>query len=211
MNGRVLIVGRSAPVLIDAVAALRRIGYPANATNQFDRLLDDYDARDIDLVVFGGQVPAEQRADLESAMAERNPQIRFVDGLGGVAVLLVAQIEEYFGAPLEGVAYDASARDVRLRLETGAHVEVSGVWAVPVGSEPSPRSAIAHAGVLAGGEHTIPLPDDVPALGAFVIVRINGRVAVFPVAEKAPVRGGTGSPLPVAEPVTTRLPWEAAA
>jgi hypothetical protein len=211
MNERVLIVGRSAPVLIDAVAALRRNGFGANATNQFDQLLNEYDPRDIDLVVFGGQVPAEQRTELESAMARRNPHIRFVNGLGGVAPLLVAQIEEYFGRPLEGVTYDASARDVRVRLETGAHVEVSGVWAVPVGSEPSARSEIAHAGDLAGGEHAIPLPDDVPAQGAFVIVRVDGRVAVFPVAETSPVRRGTGRTLPVAEPVSTRLPWEAAA
>jgi hypothetical protein len=211
MNGRVLIVGRSAPVLVDAVAALRSIGHPANATNQFDRLLDDYDARDIDLVVFGGQVPAERRADLESAMAERNPHIRFVNGLGGVAPLLVAQVEEYFGEPLQGVAYDSSTREVRARLATGAHVEVSGMWAVPVGSEPSARSAVAFVGDLPGGDHAIPLPGDVPPQGAFVIVRVDGRVAVFPVAETAPVRRSAGAPLPVAEPVSTRLPWEAAA
>ncbi|REG00307.1 EmrB/QacA subfamily drug resistance transporter [Asanoa ferruginea] len=54
---RVLIVGRSPSVLVDAVDILRADGYTANATNQFDRVLDDYDVTDLDVLVFGGHGP----------------------------------------------------------------------------------------------------------------------------------------------------------
>jgi hypothetical protein len=50
---RILVVGRSPSVLVDAVEILRGKGYSADATNQFDRVLDDYDAHDIGIVVFG--------------------------------------------------------------------------------------------------------------------------------------------------------------
>src|SRR5260370_18846725 len=40
---RILVVGRSPSVLVDAVEILRTKGYSADATNQFDRVLDDYD------------------------------------------------------------------------------------------------------------------------------------------------------------------------
>jgi len=59
--GRILVVGRSPSVLIDTVEILRGKGYSADATNQFDRVLDDYNAQDIGIVVFGGMVPADTR------------------------------------------------------------------------------------------------------------------------------------------------------
>ena len=55
--GRILVIGRSPSVLVDTVEILRSKGYSVDATNQFDRVLDDYHAEDIDIVVFGGMVP----------------------------------------------------------------------------------------------------------------------------------------------------------
>jgi DNA-binding response OmpR family regulator len=56
---RVLVVGRSPSVLVATVDILRAKGYSADATNQFDQVLDDYDVTDLDVLVFGGMVPAD--------------------------------------------------------------------------------------------------------------------------------------------------------
>ena len=66
MNARILVVGRSPNVLIDTLGILRGKGYSADATNQFDRVLDDYRAEDIDIVVFGGGiVPPDDAVELK--------------------------------------------------------------------------------------------------------------------------------------------------
>ncbi|MFB7798497.1 hypothetical protein [Isoptericola sp. NPDC056134] len=84
---RVLVVGRSARALTETVSMLRARGIAANATNQFDRVLEDYDARDLDLVLFGGQVPPPLREHLEAEMLRRHPDVQLRSGLGGMAPL----------------------------------------------------------------------------------------------------------------------------
>ena len=59
---RVLLVGRSPAVLADTVSLLHDRGFTAEATNRFDHVLAEFDVRQVDLVVFGGQVPEERRA-----------------------------------------------------------------------------------------------------------------------------------------------------
>src|SRR6266568_9131895 len=91
--GRILVVGRSPSVLVDTVEILRGKGYSADATNQFDRVLDDYDARNIDIVVFGGMVPAGTKQHLRQEIGKRNAHVTFVQGLAGIAGLIAAQVE----------------------------------------------------------------------------------------------------------------------
>jgi hypothetical protein len=52
-----LLIGKSQLVLDHAVAGLRDLGYEAEATNDFTDITGRFDAKKIDLVVFGGQVP----------------------------------------------------------------------------------------------------------------------------------------------------------
>ena len=59
---RVLVVGRSPSVLVATVELLRGKGHRADATNQFDQVLDDYDVSDLDVLVFGGMVPRRHQA-----------------------------------------------------------------------------------------------------------------------------------------------------
>ena len=87
--GRILVVGRSPSVLVDTVEILRGKGYSADATNQFDRVLDDYDAEDLDVVVFGGMVPADTKQRLRQEIRERNAHVMFVQGLAGIAGLML--------------------------------------------------------------------------------------------------------------------------
>jgi CheY-like chemotaxis protein len=139
---RILVVGRSPNVLVDTVEILRSKGYSADATNQFDRVLDDYDAQDIDIVVFGGMVPAGTKQHLRQEIGERNAHVTFVQGLAGIAGLIAAQVEGVItaGEP-DGidVVYDEDQRSVRLTLPKAAHVTVQACGQRP--SRPqSPRA-----------------------------------------------------------------------
>ena len=57
----VLLIGKSQRVLNDSVAGLRDLGYKAEATNDFTDISGRFDVKQIDLVVFGGQVPRTAR------------------------------------------------------------------------------------------------------------------------------------------------------
>ena len=90
---RILVVGRSPSVLVATVDILRAKGYSADATNQFDQVLDDYDVTDLDVLVFGGMVPADTKQQLREDISERNPHVTFVQGLAGIAGLIAAQVQ----------------------------------------------------------------------------------------------------------------------
>lgn len=207
---RVLIVGRSASVLVDAVGLLRDRGYGANASNQFDRLLDDYDMREVDLVIFGGMVPPETKEQLRAEIRELNPQASFMQGLGGIAPLLVAQVEEFFGGAAPDLEYDAATRAFRVTLADAAHVVVEGLWAKLVPPDPIPQSAVVFDDELSSGVHEIAIPDGVPLQGSFASVRVGGRVSVVQIGEtpQSLKRRVATQSLPAPEPVTTRLPWD---
>jgi hypothetical protein len=53
----VLVVGKSKTVLDRTVGLLRAKGYTADATSEFDHVLDMFDTAALDVVVFGGMVP----------------------------------------------------------------------------------------------------------------------------------------------------------
>ncbi|MFD6177928.1 MULTISPECIES: hypothetical protein [unclassified Isoptericola] len=208
---RVLVVGRSARALTEVVALLRAQGYPANATNQFDRVLDDYDPADVDLVIFGGFVPPALREHLEAELGRRHPGIRCVGGLGGVAPLLVAQVEELTRGAALGVRHDEAEHAVRVTTTEPAHVTVTVLWGVPVPPDPIPHVVAVADDDLPAGAHAFALPADTPAHGAFARVQIGDRVSVLrlgPAPRPAPGANGPGAAaLPDPAPVTTRLPW----
>src|SRR5262245_38607794 len=74
---RILVIGRSESVLSEAVTILREKGYAAGATNEFDRILDLFDAGLLDLVVFGGMVPPDTKDHLREQILARNPAVAF--------------------------------------------------------------------------------------------------------------------------------------
>ena len=92
----VLLIGKSQLVLDDAVAGLRALGHKADATNDFTDVTGRFDARTIDLIVFGGQVPPDRKAELKDELAAINPQIIFVQGLAGIPGLIVNQVQGAF-------------------------------------------------------------------------------------------------------------------
>jgi hypothetical protein len=130
-------------------------------------------------------------------------------GLGGIAPLLAAQVEEHFGGGVAGVDYDAAARVFRVTLADPAPVVVEGHWATFVPPEPVAHSAVAFDGTLAAGAHDIAIPDGVPRQGSYAVVRIGPRVSAFQIGEtpESVKRIAAAPSLPAPEPVTTKLPW----
>jgi hypothetical protein len=183
--GRILVVGRSPSVLVDTVEILRSKGYSADATNQFDRVLDDYDAEDIDIVVFGGMVPAGTKQHLRQEICERNAHVTFVQGLAGIAGLIAAQVEGVItaGEPDDSnVVYDEDQRAVHLTLHKAARVAVEAWWATSV-TPPEPKSTSMQVldAELQEGSHSIALPAEVPSVASFLAVTVGSAVRTFTV------------------------------
>jgi hypothetical protein len=211
---RVLVVGRSPNALVAIVDILRARGYSADATNQFDQVLDDYDVTDLDVLVFGGMVPADTKQKLREDVSERNPHVTFVQGLAGIAGLIAAQVQAATSADaLDNgeIVYDAAQRSVQLRLDDPATVTVEAWWATSfVPPEPESASMYVFDGRLDAGSHTIPLPDQVPSEASFAGVTVGSFTRVFTVgpfpasvARLAPA-SATDQRLPEVGQVTTR-------
>jgi hypothetical protein len=182
---RILIVGRSPSVLVATVDILREKGYRADATNQFDQVLDDYDVTDLDVLVFGGMVPADRKQQLREDISGRNPGVTFVQGLGGIAGLIAAQVQAATSAEaLDGgeVSYDEARRSIRLTLDESAPVTVDAWWGTSF-APPEPKSASMRVfdGPLDAGSHTIPLPDQVPSIASFAGITVGSFTRVFTV------------------------------
>lgn len=180
---RILIVGRSPSVLVAAVDILRAKGYSADAMNQFDRVLDDYDVADLDVLVFGGMVPAETKHRLRESISRLNPHVTFLQGLAGIPGLIAAQVEAAATAEVRDggeVAYNADERVVQLVLDDSAQVTVEAWWGTSF-VPPEPKSAAMHVfeGRLDAGSHAIPLPDLVPSVASFAGVTVGAITRVF--------------------------------
>jgi hypothetical protein len=118
---RILVIGRSPSVILDAADILRSKGFHADATNQFDEVLTEYDTTNIDVVVFGGMVPSKAKQYLTEEISKGNGHVTFVQGLAGIAGLIAAQVEGVTStAGDDDVAYHTAQRTVQLTLQKPA-------------------------------------------------------------------------------------------
>ncbi|MBL7493532.1 hypothetical protein I6A60_28000 [Frankia sp. AgB1.9] len=210
---RVLIVGRSPGVLTAAVTMLNARGYRADATNQYGRVLDDYDVTDLDVLVFGGMVPPDRKEQLRDEISRRNPGVTFVQGLAGVAGVIAAQVEAITWAhtpDADEISYDAATRTVRVTLREATPVVVEALWIVTfTPPEPTSTSELVFDATLAAGTHDLGLPARVPAEASFATVTVGPRVGVFTVGpmpeaiRRLVPTSATDSRLPTVEAVTT--------
>ena len=183
----VLLIGKSQLVLDDAVAGLRDLGYKAEATNDFTDITGRFDAREIDLVVFGGQVPPDRKAELREEIAAINPQVIFVQGLAGIPGLIINQIQGAFTAhhqdPDRAPTYTPDDRLIRLSLAEPAQVKVTAWWQTSfVPPDPKSDSLPLLDDQLARGDHTVPVPDHIPPQAAFATVQIDAATYAFSIA-----------------------------
>lgn len=182
---RVLVVGRSPDVLVETVEILRSRGFLADATNQFDHVLVDYDVTNLDILVFGGMVPPDTKKYLREEVRALNPEVTFVQGLAGIAGLIAAQVEGVAWADRAtwtDVSYDAVRRTFKVNLNDSAHVAVDAYWHTSL-TPPQPKSTGMQVldAELEEGVHTIQLPLGVPSEASFVTVAVGAAVHAFTV------------------------------
>jgi hypothetical protein len=183
----VLLIGKSQLVLSESVAGLRDLGYKAEATNDFADITGRIDARTLDLIVFGGQVPPDRKADLTEEIGAINPQVTFVQGLAGIPGLIINQVQGAFASdhqdPTRAPAYAPDERSIRLTLASPANVKVTAWWQTSsVPPDPKSDSLVLLDDRLGGGDYTVPLPDHVPPKAAFATVKIDAAVYAFSIA-----------------------------
>jgi hypothetical protein len=177
----VLLIGKSQRVLDEAVAGLRDLGYCAEATHDFTDLTTRFDAKEVDLVVLGGQVPPARKAELRDEIGAINPQVMFVPGLAGIPGLIVNQVQSAFAAnhrdPTRAPIYLHESRSIRLTLANPADVKVTVWWQTSfVPPDPGSDSRTLLVGRVAAGEHTVCVPDAVPDQSAFASVAIGEAI-----------------------------------
>jgi hypothetical protein len=183
----VLVLGRSQLVIDDAVLGLRDLGYTAQATNDFANITGRYDVEHIDLVVFGGQVPPERKAELTEQIGAINPHVISVNGLAGIPGLIVNQIEGAFAAkqpdPTQAPTYTPGDRSIRLTLAEPHDVKVTLWWTTStVPPDPKSDALVLLDDRLAAGDHTIAVPDHIPPERAFATVQIDAAIHAFSIA-----------------------------
>jgi hypothetical protein len=193
----VLVFGKSRLVLDDTVAALQDLGYTAQATSDFfSDVTSQFDVTDIGLVVLGTQVPADRQAELKEKIGTINPRASFIEGLAGIPGLIASCVQEAFAAggkdPAHAPAYTPGDRSIRLTLADPAAVKVTVWWRTSIiPPDPESDSLVLLDGQLAGGQHTILVPDhvfgppkhspdspDLP-LAAFATVQVDAAIYNF--------------------------------
>ena len=185
-QGSVLLIGKSQLVLDESVAGLRELGYKAEATNDFTDVSARFDVKAIDVVVFGGQVPPDRKAELRAEIGAINAGVIFVQGLAGIPGLIVNQVRGAFTTTHEdhtAPAYTPDDRLIRLTLAGTADVKVTLWWQTSfLPPDPKSDSLVVLDDQLAGGDHVIPVPDHVPPKAAFATVEIDTAIYAFSIA-----------------------------
>jgi hypothetical protein len=181
-----LLIGKSQLVLDESVAGLRDLGYKAEGTNDFTDITSRFDLGEIDLVVFGGQVPAGRKAELREEIGAINPRVIFVQGLAGIPGLIVNQVRGAFTGnhqdPTRAPTYTPGDRSIRLTLATPANVKVTVWWQTAfVPPDPRSESLLLYDGRLADGDHAFPVPDQIPP-NAFATVEVDAAIYSFSIA-----------------------------
>jgi hypothetical protein len=183
-SARILAIGRSETVLTELVTILREEGYAAGATNEFERILDVFDAGQLDLVVFGGMVPPDTKESLRAQLSVRNPAVAFVQGYAGIPGLVAKQVEAALSDattdPGTSVTYDADSRSMDVSLHAAQNVTVIAWWHTSfVPPEPKSTSRLILNQQLPAGGHTIAIPDEVPAQASFATVSVGSAVHAY--------------------------------
>jgi hypothetical protein len=196
----VLVIGRSQRVLDDIVDGLRDLGYTAQGTNEFfSDIPGRFDVTEIDLVVFGGAVPPDRKAELRKEITSISPQVNFLQSLVGIPGVIISQVQAAFTMgcqdPAYAPEYTPGDRSIRLTLAEPAAVKVTAWWRTSImPPDPQSDSLVLVDGRLARGDHTIPVPDQAfrpprrspnsPTLhaSAFATVQVDAAIYAFAIA-----------------------------
>jgi hypothetical protein len=184
-SSAVLVIGRSENVLSETVELLLADGRRAGATNDFDNVLELFDATTLNLVVFGGMVPPDTKEALRTQLREANPTLDVIQGLAGIPGLIAAQVQATLtptGDAGATVTYDPDDRVLELSLKLRQVVRVTGFWATSlIPPEPKSTSKVIFNELLPPGSHAVPLPASIPDVASFIVVEAGAMVRPFTV------------------------------
>ena len=194
----VLLIGASQRILDDSVAALRDLGYTAQATSDFfSDITGRFDVTHIDLVSLGGQVPPDRKDELKQQIGAINPRVIVLDSLAGIPGLIASQVQGAFTAgrqgPARAPAYTPGDRSIRLTLADPAAVKVTLWWRTSIiPPDPKSDSLVLLEDRLAAGHHAIPVHAHIPPLAAtpsgprpaawFATVQVNEAIYALSIA-----------------------------
>jgi N-hydroxyarylamine O-acetyltransferase len=102
---RVLVLGQAPHVLEAVMHELGLLGLEVSGSTRPERAATDFDARDFDLIAFGGGVDRAVRAAAKAAFARRNPHVRLLDTFAPVAVHQIRQALDGVRAPVDLARY----------------------------------------------------------------------------------------------------------
>jgi hypothetical protein len=175
----ILIVGRSRLVLDGAVEILRQRGLTAIASSDVDNPAVEAESGRLKVVVFGGQVAPDKKAEIQAQLQTGNPGLKFVQGLAGIPGLVADQAEDAILPeqliPGQAPIFDASRRAIVLSTFAALDVVVTIYWATElVPPDPKSDSLVLVDDRLPAGDHSFVLPEDVNLDAAFATVRADG-------------------------------------
>src|SRR5688572_6953050 len=84
-SNRVLVLGRPWDALQDVMEQLTASGVVVQGSTDAQYAADLFDARDFDLISFGGAVSGSQNEHLRREFARQNPRVQFLDALAPIA------------------------------------------------------------------------------------------------------------------------------
>ena len=181
----VLVVGRSQLVLDAVLETLTERGYRAVVSRDADDITEQVDAAALDVVVFGGQVTQQQKAEMRAALSAVRPDLAFLQGLAGIPGLIVDQIDGWVNRDVsiagQAPVYEPDERAIRLVLFAPLQVEVTVYWITElVPPDPKSTSVVLANGPLPEGRHTFRVPDGVALDLGFASVRAGAASWSFP-------------------------------
>jgi hypothetical protein len=86
----VLVIGKSPAVQEKLTAPLAALGVLARFSTDFEHAAELFDARDLDLIVFGYGIVGPVSARLRREFSQRNPNVSFLEAFAPVAIRQIA-------------------------------------------------------------------------------------------------------------------------
>jgi len=110
-----LLLGARRDIMDKIIAQLRDIGIEAFGTTDMDTAASEFNARDVDVVAFGGGISNDVRERLKKEFSAQNPHVTLLDVFAPVAIMQIA-------AALRGNAGATMATGFEVTRRDGLHI-----------------------------------------------------------------------------------------
>lgn len=106
-----LLLGARQDVMDAALAELRKIGVEARGTIDMSTAATEFDAREFDVVAFGGGISNDIRNRLKREFRAQNPQVTLLDVFAPVAIIQIAAALRRDAEPKLASDFDVTERN----------------------------------------------------------------------------------------------------